>query len=115
MKYDVVDRKDALNSAWEMANVVYKKTNKIPMKKIQFISHLDMAYLLGCSNTTKDIYHYLKSNPDKDYDSLKGDLEMIIHKAWNNLRENPIGEETVKEITLEDIMENRPVDLLLKK
>jgi hypothetical protein len=115
MQYNVVDRNDALNSAWEMANVVYKKTNKIPMKKIQFISHLDIAYMLGCSNTAKDIYHYLKTNPNADYDTLIGDLQMIIEKSWNNMLENPIGKETVNKISIEDIMEDKHINLLLKK
>lgn len=114
MEYNVLDRKDALSNAWEISNTVYTKTNKIPMSRQRFIAHVDLAYMMGASNTIKDIYNYIKNNPTEDFEVMMGDLQLMVLKAWNNMLENPLGEATLNKMELEDILNNECSSKLFK-
>lgn len=112
----VCDRQDGIRNAWSFANAIYKSgKNKVPINKQKFIGTVDMAYMSGVNNAIKDVYNYFKANPEEDFDVLLGELQLMVVKTWNNMRENPIGEVTLKPMSLEDVLYERNSEDLMNK
>ena len=104
-----------MTNAWKFTEPLYRKSNKIPIKRTEFVHYADLLYMMGASNAVKDVYHYIKNSPKDDFDVIVGDLQLILQKAWNNMLENPIGAKTIKKMELEDILDEVHYRSILQK